>query len=102
MSDIVAEIAAALEQQNRGGEQVNQAVVQMDTITQQNAALVEQAAAAAHSLNEQVTNLNDAVAVFKVQDGESSDLHRACASSTSGGNGREKVRTGSDVRAARM
>ncbi|MCA7086823.1 chemotaxis protein, partial [Cupriavidus sp. DB3] len=47
-------------------EQVNQAVAQMDEVTQQNAALVEQAAAAAGSLEDQAARLRDAVAVFRV------------------------------------
>ncbi|WP_321819845.1 MULTISPECIES: methyl-accepting chemotaxis protein [unclassified Burkholderia] len=72
VSEIVGEIAAASDEQSCGIEQVNQAVVQMDTVTQQNAALVEQAAAAAHSLEEQAMNLSDAVSVFKVSESESS------------------------------
>ncbi|WP_118184513.1 methyl-accepting chemotaxis protein [Paraburkholderia phosphatilytica] len=66
VSDIVAEIAAASEEQGRGIEQVNLAVNQMDQVTQQNAALVEQAAAAAQSLEEQATTLKGAVAIFKL------------------------------------
>ncbi|MEX3910037.1 methyl-accepting chemotaxis protein, partial [Paraburkholderia sp. BR14319] len=65
-SGIVGEIAIASEQQSRGIEQVNQAVLQMDEVTQQNAALVEQSAAAAFSLDEQATRLQDAVSVFKI------------------------------------
>jgi len=65
VSDIVGEIAVASAEQSRGIEQVNQAVMQMDDVTQQNAALVEEAAAAAHSLEEQATNLTTAVAVFR-------------------------------------
>ncbi|WP_175770738.1 methyl-accepting chemotaxis protein [Burkholderia anthina] len=64
VSDIVAEIARASDEQNRGIEQVGQAISQMDGVTQQNAALVEQAAAAAQSLQEQANNLGDAVSVF--------------------------------------
>lgn len=66
VSDIIAEIAAASEEQGRGIEQVNVAVNQMDKVTQQNAALVEQAAAAAQSLEEQAANLKSAVTVFKL------------------------------------
>ena len=58
VSDIVAEIAAASREQSVGIEQVNRAVVQMDEITQQNAALVEQATAASQAMAEQVRNLN--------------------------------------------
>ncbi|TKC78105.1 HAMP domain-containing protein [Trinickia terrae] len=68
VSDIVGEIASASEEQSRGIEQIHLAVVQMDEVTQQNAALVEQAAAAAESLQEQAMNLGHAVAVFKLAD----------------------------------
>ncbi|TFE37965.1 HAMP domain-containing protein [Paraburkholderia dipogonis] len=64
-SDIVGEIATASAEQSRGIEQVNQAISQMDDVTQQNAALVEQAAAAAHALEEQATHLQRAVAAFR-------------------------------------
>ena len=50
VADIVAEISAASQEQSSGIEQVNKAITQMDEVTQQNAALVEQAAAAAESL----------------------------------------------------
>lgn len=64
VSDIVAEIARASDEQSRGIEQVGQAISQMDEVTQQNATLVEQAAAAAQSLQEQAKNLGGAVSVF--------------------------------------
>ncbi|WP_321951843.1 methyl-accepting chemotaxis protein [Paraburkholderia bannensis] len=57
-------IAHASGEQSRGLEQVNQAISQMDQVTQQNAALVEEAAAAAHALDEQAMRLQGAVAVF--------------------------------------
>ncbi|WP_296663054.1 methyl-accepting chemotaxis protein [Paraburkholderia sp.] len=57
VTDIMGEISSASEEQSGGIEQVNRAVTQMDTVTQQNAALVEQAAAAAASLEEQTRNL---------------------------------------------
>jgi methyl-accepting chemotaxis protein len=66
VSDIIAEIAAASNEQSNGINQVNQAVTSMDEVTQQNAALVEEAAAAAESLVEQANSLNDAVSVFKL------------------------------------
>jgi methyl-accepting chemotaxis protein len=66
---LVGEIATASDEQGRGIEQVNQAVSQIDEVTQQNAALVEQAAAASGSLDEQATRLSGAVAVFTVQGG---------------------------------
>jgi len=71
--DIVGEIAAASNEQSRGIEQVNQAIAQMDEVTQQNAALVEQAAAAAASLQDQADHLRAAVMQFKL-DGEDTAL----------------------------
>jgi methyl-accepting chemotaxis protein len=84
VSDIVVEIAGASEEQSRGIEQVNQAVGQMDDVTQQNAALVEQAAAAAHSLEEQAVRLTEAVSVFKLRDPEQSLSFPSLPSSESG------------------
>lgn len=66
VSDIVAEIAAASQEQSAGIEQVNKAVVQMDEVTQQNGALVEEAAAASASLDEQAKALDNLVSFFKV------------------------------------
>jgi methyl-accepting chemotaxis protein len=65
---IVGEIAAASKEQSGGIEQVNQAITQIDQITQQNAALVEEATAAAKSLEDQSDALVGAVAVFKLAD----------------------------------
>ncbi|MFC3393419.1 methyl-accepting chemotaxis protein [Brenneria rubrifaciens] len=62
--DIMGEIATASDEQSRGIEQVNQAIVEMDSTTQQNAALVEQSSAAADSLEEQARLLKQAVSVF--------------------------------------
>jgi methyl-accepting chemotaxis protein-2 (aspartate sensor receptor) len=70
VTDIMGEISAASEEQSSGIDQVNRAVSQMDEVTQQNAALVEEAAAAAGSLQEQAQRLAEAVAVFKVNAGE--------------------------------
>nr|WP_238344151.1 methyl-accepting chemotaxis protein [Ramlibacter lithotrophicus] len=69
VTDIMGEIAAASQEQTRGIEQVNQAITQMDQVTQQNAALVEEASAAAQSMREQAGALVQAVSVFKL-DGE--------------------------------
>jgi methyl-accepting chemotaxis protein len=69
--DVMAEISAATAEQGAGIEQVNVAVTEMDTVTQQNAALVEEAAAAAQALREQTVALNGVVSVFKL-DGDSS------------------------------
>jgi methyl-accepting chemotaxis protein len=66
VSDIVAEITAASQEQSSGIEQVNKAIMQMDEVTQQNAALVEQAAAAAESLQDQARKLSENVAKFNV------------------------------------
>ncbi len=66
VTDIMGEISAASQEQASGIEQVNQTVTQMDETTQQNAALVEEATAAARSMEEQATQLQDAVAVFKL------------------------------------
>ena len=66
VTDIMAEIMAASHEQSIGIDQVNQAIGQMDQVTQQNAALVEQAAAAAESLQEQATGLAQTVAVFNL------------------------------------
>jgi methyl-accepting chemotaxis protein len=66
VSDIISEIATASVEQSLGIGQVNTAMTQMDEVTQQNAALVEQAAAAAESLMEQVEELNTAANVFQL------------------------------------
>jgi methyl-accepting chemotaxis protein len=66
VSDIVAEISAASTQQSSGVLQVGQSVTEMDKATQQNAALVEESAAAAESLKQQSHQLVQAVAVFKL------------------------------------
>ncbi|MBZ5488573.1 Tar ligand binding domain-containing protein [Halomonas aquamarina] len=66
VTDIMDEISAASQEQSDGIEQVSHAVGQMDQVTQQNAALVQQASAAAASLEEQANRLEEAVAVFKL------------------------------------
>jgi methyl-accepting chemotaxis protein len=68
VTTIVDEISTASQEQSKGIDQVNVAVAQMDEVTQQNAALVEQASAAAHALAAQADELRDAVAIFKVRD----------------------------------
>jgi methyl-accepting chemotaxis protein len=68
VTDIMNEISAASTEQTAGIEQVGQAVSQMDQVTQQNAALVEEASAAAHSMAEQAQGLRQAVAAFKVDE----------------------------------
>ncbi|MFZ5484937.1 MAG: methyl-accepting chemotaxis protein [Pseudomonadota bacterium] len=66
VTDIMGEITAASVEQSQGISQVNAAVTQMDEMTQQNAALVEEAAAAAESLQDQANSLAEAVAVFRI------------------------------------
>jgi methyl-accepting chemotaxis protein len=70
VTDIMGEISAASEEQSSGIGQINQTVVQMDQATQQNAALVEEASAAARSLEEQAGALVQAVAVFRTRASE--------------------------------
>ncbi|HEX8602046.1 MAG TPA: methyl-accepting chemotaxis protein [Pseudoduganella sp.] len=66
VADIMAEISSASVEQSAGIEQINRAVVEMDAVTQQNAALVEQAAAASESMRDEARRLAEAVAVFTV------------------------------------
>ena len=67
VSDIIGEITAAAAEQSDGIGQVNTAVTQLDQMTQQNAALVEESAAAAESLREQAMRLNQVVGTFRVE-----------------------------------
>ncbi|MDY0954841.1 methyl-accepting chemotaxis protein [Stenotrophomonas rhizophila] len=68
-NQLMSDIAAATKEQAAGIEQVNQVVVQMDQVTQQNAALVEEATAASRALEEQAHALSESVAVFKLEQG---------------------------------
>ena len=70
VTDLIGEITSASLEQSSGIGQVNDAITQMDQATQQNAALVEESAAAAASLKEQAGKLAEAVAVFKLAQGE--------------------------------
>jgi methyl-accepting chemotaxis protein len=72
VTDIMGEIAAASEEQSSGISQVGRAVTHMDEVTQQNAALVEQATAAAASLQDQAARLKETVGAFRVNGGEPS------------------------------
>jgi methyl-accepting chemotaxis protein len=69
VASLVQEIAAATSEQSSGIDQVNIAVTQMDGVTQQNAALVEEASAAAHALEEQAARLKQSVSIFQVDGG---------------------------------
>ncbi len=75
VTDIMAEISTASQEQSAGIEQVNLAISQMDEITQQNAALVEQAAAASESMHEQAAQLTQAVAIFKLHHAAGTAVH---------------------------
>ncbi|HYF60091.1 MAG TPA: methyl-accepting chemotaxis protein [Burkholderiaceae bacterium] len=68
VTDLVAEISAASQEQSQGISQVGDAVAQLDRVTQQNAALVEESAAAAQSLRDQAAQLVAAVRVFRLPD----------------------------------
>jgi methyl-accepting chemotaxis protein len=92
VNDIIARISDASAEQALGIAEVNQAVGQMDDVTQQNAALVEQAAAAAESLQDQAVHLSQAVSVFKV---EPPAVPTAVAGAASGAHGfAQKPRAG--------
>jgi methyl-accepting chemotaxis protein len=65
VSDIIGEISAASAEQSSGIGQVNTAVVELDRMTQQNAALVEESAAAAESVKSQARRLTSAVSAFQ-------------------------------------
>ncbi|MBU2050965.1 MAG: HAMP domain-containing protein, partial [Gammaproteobacteria bacterium] len=67
-NQLMSDIAAATKEQAAGIEQVNQVVVQMDQVTQQNAALVEEATAASRALEQQAHALTESVAVFTLED----------------------------------
>jgi len=72
VTDIMSEIANASAEQSAGIEQVNMSIIEMDSMTQQNAALVEEAAAAAQSLQDQAGELARVVSIFKLVEGEES------------------------------
>lgn len=78
VTDIMGEITAASQEQSIGIDQVNQAVAQMDQVTQQNAALVQEASAASASLQDQATTLARLVSTFRVE----SPTHQAPAKTT--------------------
>ncbi|CCP12805.1 putative chemoreceptor y4sI [Stenotrophomonas maltophilia SKK35] len=78
-TQLMSDIAAASKEQAAGIEQVNQVVVQMDQVTQQNAALVEEATAASRALEEQAHALTTSVSVFKVEGAAASAVPRRAA-----------------------
>jgi methyl-accepting chemotaxis protein len=81
VTDVMAEIASSSREQASGIEQVNKAITMMDDVTQQNAALVEEASAAAQALSEQASNLTQLIARYKVGEG-ADEAHRAPAAPT--------------------
>ena len=85
VSDIMGEINSASTEQSAGVTQVSEAVSQMDHNTQQNAALVEESAAAAASLKEQAQRLVQAVAVFRLERGAERSVGRSSAGSDTAG-----------------
>ena len=74
VTDIMAEISIASTEQSSGIDEINMAITQMDAVTQQNAALVQQAASAAQSLEEQAVRLSEAMAIFKVDNSADNGL----------------------------
>ncbi|MFZ6819493.1 methyl-accepting chemotaxis protein [Undibacterium sp. Ji22W] len=82
VSDIISEITAAGQEQSSGIDQINQAIMQMDSVTQQNTALVEEAAAASATLQEQAANLVHVVSVFKIDQVSSTHIPTATRRTT--------------------
>ena len=82
VSDIIGEIAAASGEQSAGISQINEAIIKMDDTTQQNTALVEEAAAAAESLMEQADELMNTMSVFSIDNGQQRMEKRTSSFST--------------------
>jgi methyl-accepting chemotaxis protein len=85
VTDIMSDIAAASAEQSAGIEQVNLSIIEMDGMTQQNAALVEQAAAAFQSLQDQAAELQRVVSIFKLAEGEQVAPAEAAVAAASAG-----------------
>ncbi|MGY0632970.1 methyl-accepting chemotaxis protein [Luteimonas sp. A478] len=96
VTDIMAEISAASQEQASGIEQVNQTIAQMDETTQQNAALVEEASAAARSMEQQAGELSGAVSVFRLNGVDETEIVDVLAIPAS-----RTARTGAAAPAAR-
>ncbi|WP_394778818.1 methyl-accepting chemotaxis protein, partial [Undibacterium sp.] len=77
VTDVLIEISSASNEQSTGIEQINLAITQMDEVTQQNAALVEEAAAASQSLQDQASNLVEVVSIFKLDGAHKHAANRA-------------------------
>ncbi|MGD9849790.1 MAG: methyl-accepting chemotaxis protein [Nitrospirales bacterium] len=93
VTDIIAEISAASQEQAAGIDQVNKAVMQMDQGTQQNAALVEQATSASQSMKQQSAELLNQVAFFKFQDEGLANGAHLTGSRGSGGDSQPSLST---------
>ncbi|RTL46748.1 MAG: methyl-accepting chemotaxis protein [Burkholderiales bacterium] len=83
VSQMISELASAAAEQSQGISQVGSAVQQLDQVTQQNAALVEETAAAAESLRHQATQLSQAMSVFKLGPSDDSSQGKALATNMS-------------------
>ncbi|HEY4446640.1 MAG TPA: methyl-accepting chemotaxis protein [Steroidobacteraceae bacterium] len=79
VTDVMAEIASSSREQASGIEQVNKAITMMDDVTQQNAALVEEASAAAQALTEQASNLTQLISRYRVGESSAAEAPRAAA-----------------------
>ena len=107
VTDIIGEISAAANEQSGGINQVNQAVTDIERMTQQNAALVEQSAAAAASMSDQADRLAQSVATFRVRAADSEQrlpeqavepARRAAGQPASGAHGKPAVRAAGPVK----
>ncbi len=101
VTDIMAEIAAASNEQSTGIEEVNRAITQMDDVTQQNAALVEEAAAAAESMQGQSEVLMRAVSIFKLASEKGRTPAIVARSATKPGNAHAASKTLAPQKSAR-
>ncbi len=70
VNDIIGEITSASSEQSRGIRQISSSVTELDQMARQNASLVEQSAAAAHSLEERAVNLDGMVSIFQLKEGQ--------------------------------
>ena len=77
VTDVMAEIASSSREQASGIEQVNKAITMMDDVTQQNAALVEEASAAAQALTEQASSLTQLISRYRVGEGAADEVRQA-------------------------
>ncbi len=91
VADIISEISAASQEQSAGIEQVNKAIMQMDQITQQNAALVEEAAASSQSMTQQATDLRDVVNQFQLDPSYLAAIQQQLAAARLAAAGRHSV-----------